>query len=246
MLCPHCDHENAEGRKYCRFCAKALAPEPAAAKATPPAHEPPAEPTVDEPPAIKILDPFADDSSPIPSSNPVLSKKVIAIAAVLMVVAGGLVFWFMHRNGHGQDAQSESPVTGVAYHPDAESPQNRGHLLAALRLIVAHQEARLADDPDDLNICAVNVSGDDELGGHVRESHYIIDQQCQPRTADGRAIRDGFTVTAMPKSEGNPAGAPGYCVDQTKIIRRYADAGAVYDATRVQHLACPLDGQPTE
>jgi len=118
--------------------------------------------------------------------------------------------------------------------------------MAALRLIVAQQEARLADDPDDLNVCAVNVFGDDELGRHVRESHYMIDQQCQPLTAEGRAIRDGFTVTATPKSDGNPAGAPTYCVDQTRIIRRYADANEANDATRVQHLTCPLDGQPTE
>lgn len=244
MICPHCGHENADGRKYCRFCAKALASEPAAVKFTPSAHDQPGDSTLGEPPAIKILDPFADDSSPAPTSDPVLSKKVIAIAAALTVVVVSLVFWFMHKNGRDQDAQST--VTSVAYHPDAESPINREHLLAALRLIVAQQEGRLADDPDDLNICAVNVSGNDELGGHVRESHYIIDQQCQPRTAEGRAIRDGFTVTATPKIEGNPVGAPTYCVDQTKIIRRYTDASAVDDATRVQHLTCPLDGKPTE
>jgi hypothetical protein len=248
MICPHCGHENTEGRKYCRGCAKALASEPAAAKSTPPTHDQPAHSTVDDPPAIKILDPFADDTSSAPSPTPVVRKKVIAIAAVLVVI-GGLVFWFLHKRDRDQDAQAaqaESTLNSVAYHPIVESPANREHLMAALRLIVAQQEARAADDPDDLNVCAVNVFGDDELGRHVRESHYIIDQQCQPRTAEGRAIRNGFTVTATPKSEGNPAGAPSYCVDQTKIIRRYADANEVNDATSVQHLTCPQDGQPTE
>jgi hypothetical protein len=248
MLCPHCGRENTEGRKYCRGCAKALAPEPAA-ESTPPIDDQPVDSTFDDPPAIKILDPFAEDSSPVTSSAPFVSKKLIAIVVVLVVVIGGLAFWFVHKRNRDRDAEearAQSAVNGVAYHPDAESPENREHLLAALRLIVAQQEARLADDPDDLNVCAVNVFGNDELGGHVRESHYIIDQQCQPRTAEGKALRNGFTVTAMPKSDSNPPGAPTYCVDQTKIIRRYADASEVNDATGVQHLTCPLDGQPTE
>ena len=118
--------------------------------------------------------------------------------------------------------------------------------MAALRMIVAQQEARLADDPDDLNLCAVKLLGNDELGQHVRASRYIIDQECQPRTDDGRAIRNGFTVTATPKLEDNPAGTPTYCVDQTKIIRRYTDSNTVNNATSVQHLTCPLDGQPVQ
>ena len=32
MVCPHCGHENVEGRKYCRGCAKPLHPEEAAPK----------------------------------------------------------------------------------------------------------------------------------------------------------------------------------------------------------------------
>ena len=35
MLCPHCGHENVEGRRYCRSCAKPLAAEAAAAKPAP-------------------------------------------------------------------------------------------------------------------------------------------------------------------------------------------------------------------
>jgi hypothetical protein len=226
-----------------------LASEPAVAKSTPPTGDQPVDSASNDPPPIKTLDPFAEDSSPVPSSAPVVSKKLIAIAAVLVVVISGLALWFVHKSDRDRDAQAaqtQSALNSVAYHPIAESPENREHLMAALRLIVAQQEARLADDPDDLNVCAVNVLGSDELGGHVRESHYMIDQQCQPRTAEGRAIRNGFTVTAMPKSEGNPAGAPTYCVDQTKIIRRYAYADEVNNATSVQHLTCPVDGQPTE
>ena len=247
MICPHCGHKNAEGRKYCRGCAKALVSEPVVAKPTP-TDDQSADSTPDDLPPLKILDPFADDTSSAPSSRPGVSKKLIAIPAVLAVVISGIVFWFMHKTNHDQDAsaQAQSSINNVAYHPIAESPENRKHLMTALQLIVARQEARLADDPDDLNVCAVNVFGNDELGGHIRESHYMIDQQCQPRTADGRAIRTGFTVTATPKSEGNPAGAPTYCVDQTKIIRRYADANEVSDATSVQHLTCPLDGEAVE
>lgn len=253
MICPHCGHENTEGRKYCRGCAKPLASQPAAAKSTPPAHDRPVDSTVDDLPAIKILDPFAEDSSPATSSAPAVSKKIvsrkiIAVAAALVVI-GGLALWFVHKRNRDRDAEAalaQSALNSVAYHPDAESPQNREHLLAALRLIVAQQEARLAEDPDDLNVCSVNVFGDDDLGQHVRESHYIIDQQCQPRTAEGIALRNGFTVTATPKSEGNPVGAPTYCVDQTKVIRRYTQPNEVNDATSVQHLTCPLDGKPTE
>ena len=249
MICPHCGHKNPEERKYCRGCAKMLALPPAAAEPAPLTDEQRADSTPVDLPAIKNLDPFADDASFEPSSAPAVSPKVIAIAAVLIAVIAGAVFSFMHKSARDQDAQAaqaQSTVNNVAYHPIVESPENHEHLLAALHLIVAQQEARLADDPDDLNVCAVNVLGNDELGGHVRESHYIIGQQCQPLTADGRAIRDGFTVTATPKIEGNPTGAPAYCVDQTKIIRRYADADKVNDATGVQHLTCPLDGEVVE
>lgn len=41
MLCPHCGFENVEGRKYCRGCAKALAPEVVAARSTPQAQSVP-------------------------------------------------------------------------------------------------------------------------------------------------------------------------------------------------------------
>jgi len=249
MICPHCDHDNAEGRKYCRFCAKALASEPAAAQPAPLTDDQLADSTPADPLPIKNLDPFAEDSSSAPSPGLSGSQKIIAIAAVLVVVIGAVAFWFMHKSNRDLSTQAESAqnlVNSVAYHPIVESPENREHLMAALHLIVAQQEARLADDPDDLNVCAVNVFGGDELGGHVRESHYLIDQQCQPLTAEGKAIRNGFTVTATPKIEGNPAGAPAYCVDQTKIIRRYADAGALSDATGGQHLICPLDGQPVQ
>jgi hypothetical protein len=255
MICPHCGHENAEGRKYCRGCAKALASEPTAAKSVPPI---PAQPVDSSsvPSSVNSspIDPFTADSSFADSSfekpvGPAISKKVIAIAAGLVVVIAGLVFWFTHKSDHGTNVQAEQaqdPINTVAYHPDPASLKNREYLMAALHLIVAQQEARLADDPDDLNVCAVNIFGDDDLGRHVRQSHYIIDQQCQPRTADGIALRNGFTVTAVPKSDSNPADAPSYCVDQTKIIRRYADAHEVNNATNVQHLTCPIDGQPVE
>ena len=262
MICPHCGFENQDGRKYCRGCAKSLAA-PTALADVAPTHDqmvdsPSGDPTpVDSNPidhaAVNAANPHSlsvDPHSAGPSASPSgVNKKVIAIAAVLVVAIGGGVFWFMQKSDHAKDAgsgQAQSPLSSVAYHPDAASVKNREHVMAALRLIVAQQEARLADDPDDLDVCAVNTFSDNELGQHARESHYIIDQQCQPRTADGRAIRNGFTVTATPKLENNPADAPAYCVDQTKIIRRYADSSEVTNATSGQHLVCPVDGQPVQ
>jgi hypothetical protein len=261
MNCPHCGFENPEGRKYCRGCAKALAAPPAAAP-------------VEAEPVDQLAAPVSIESSSVDSTSLTLpsiahasreeshaaesvyapatsgiSRNLIAIAAVLVVVIAAAAFWFLHKSSHDQDAQAaaaQNAANSVAYHPDAASLKNREHALAAMRLIVAQQEARLADDPDDLDVCAVNTFGNDELGQHARESHYIIDQQCQPRTADGRAIRNGFTVTATPKIEDNPSGAPTYCVDQTKIVRRYADSNEVNNATSIQHLTCPLDGQPVQ
>jgi hypothetical protein len=259
MNCPHCGFENQEGRKYCRGCAKALAAPPAAAHAEPESLDQLADsPSVDD----QSLDSSSAHSpaeyAPSEESHPVvlphaaasgISRNLIAIVAVLVIAIAGAAFWFMHKGDRAQDAQAttaQNPVASVAYHPDAASLKNREHVMAALRLIVAQQEARLADDPDDLDVCAVNTFGNDELGQHARESHYIIDQQCQPQTLDGRAIRNGFTVTATPKIEDNPADAPTYCVDQTKIIRRYADSNEVNNATSVQHLTCPLDGKPVQ
>ncbi|HXY77612.1 MAG TPA: DUF4190 domain-containing protein [Candidatus Acidoferrales bacterium] len=36
MLCPHCGHDNVEGRKFCRVCAKPLTADASAAKPAPP------------------------------------------------------------------------------------------------------------------------------------------------------------------------------------------------------------------
>lgn len=264
MICPTCGFQNQEGRKYCRSCAKALAAPPAAQSepelSEPESFEQLAESTPIEAPAVdssydalladlpteRSFEPISSSSS---ASGPGISRNVIAIAAVLVVVIGGAAFWFLHKGGDdagAQTAQTQNPVANAAHQPDPAAQKTREQVVSALRLIVAQQEARLADDPDDLNVCAVNVFGNDDLGRHVRDSHYIYDQQCQPQTSDGRAIRNGFTITATPKVEDNSADAPTYCVDQTKIIRRYADSSAVNNATSVQHLTCPLDGQPLQ
>jgi hypothetical protein len=260
MNCPHCGFENQEGRKYCRGCAKALAAPPAAASSEAESSDQLADaPSVD----ASTVDsssvhsssahaPSEESHAPALSSAPAtsgISRNLIAVVATLVLILAGGAFWFMHKSGHDQDtqtAQAQSPVANAAHHPDAASLKTREHVLAGLRLIVTQQEARLADDPDDLNVCAVNVFGSDDLGSLVRESHYIFDQQCQPQTADGRAIRNGFTVTATPKVEDNPSDAPTYCVDQTKIIRFYADSNEVNNATSVQHLTCPADGKPIQ
>jgi hypothetical protein len=260
MICPHCGFQNQEGRKYCRSCAKALAAPPAPAPSDPDSVDQLANPispdtaSVDSSPVHSSSAELSSEESHAatlsrPSSASGISRNVIVIATVLVIAIAGAAFWFMHKSGHDADAQAapvQNTVANAARQPDAASQKTREQVIAALRLIVAQQEARLADDPDDLNVCAVNVFGNDDLGQRVRNSHYIFDQQCEPLTADGKAIRKGFTVTATPKVEDNPADAPTYCVDQTKIIRRYADSGEVNNATSVQHLTCPLDGQPLQ
>ncbi len=273
MNCPHCGFLNQEGRKYCRGCAKALAAPPAITPSEPaPAdaqldesavqasavdsssvqsssvQSSSAQPPIADRPTERSFESNSSSAS-APASGISRNVIVIAIAAVLVIAIAGGAFWFLHKGGNDTSAQAapaQTPVANAAYHPDAAAQKTHEEVLAALRLIVARQEARLAEDPDDFNVCAVNVFGNDDVGTHARESHYIFDQQCEPLTADGRAIRKGFTITATPKVEDNPADAPTYCVDQTRIIRRYTDSSEVNNATSVQHLTCPLDGQPLQ
>lgn len=78
MMCPHCSHENAEGRKYCRRCGKPLAREAVPILPTSPALQPQA-------PSARTIQPSLINpalskpalSKPSPS-KPVLSKMAVA------------------------------------------------------------------------------------------------------------------------------------------------------------------------
>ena len=97
MLCPHCGHDNGEGRKYCRACAKPLAAEPAAAKPLPPLA--PSPPPTPAPPLA-------------PATNK-MAVASLALSLLAFVVPLGIASVVMGHISRRQIARSNGQQTGT-------------------------------------------------------------------------------------------------------------------------------------
>jgi len=119
MMCPHCSHENAEGRKYCRRCGKPLARE-----AVPTF---PASPTPPQVPSAGTIKPSLSNPSlskpslskpalnrPSPS-KPVLSKMAVAsliLSFFSLILPFGIAAIVMGHTSRKRILQSGGRVSG--------------------------------------------------------------------------------------------------------------------------------------
>ncbi len=102
MLCPHCGHENADGRKFCRFCTKPLASEAAPSQ--------PARPLA--PPSSPMQRP----PSQLATSQPPTNKMAIASLAlsfVAFMLPLGIASAVMGHVSRKQIAKSQGRQTGT-------------------------------------------------------------------------------------------------------------------------------------
>jgi hypothetical protein len=181
----------------------------------------------------------------------ILSYAQLLVMGFLFLLVISFGFEANHnldRNRYVRAALVERILNGDPNHPSAAVMAKNGeNLMDALHLIQARQETYQAEHSGNY-ACALNYleppGRDDELTAHVRNSHYALQLVCRRLNSDGRA--DQYAVSAVPRSGSNPPNAPIYCLDETKVIRRYTDANEVNGAVLYQHQPCPEDGQPAE
>jgi hypothetical protein len=283
MLCPHCGHENVDGRKYCRACAKPLVAELVPAKPPLPAPSNPAT----LPPSTAATNMMAVASlalsllafivplgiasvvmghisrGQIARSNGrqtgswfafaglVLSYLQLTVVGILFVVLGSVALNIKHHLDHDRyvrGALVERLVAGDPRHPSAAmADEYRRNAVDSLRLIRARQDSYRDSRPGGYACTLLDLTNDDaEIKLHVIQSHYVLQVVCQPDPQTG--VVHGYSVSAIPRSDNNPADAPAYCLDSTGTIRKYGieAAQALISKTFMSREPCPDDGEPID
>ncbi len=284
MLCPHCGHDNADGRKFCRACAKPLAPQlvpakpPApsvltAAKPVPATRAPVSQPVVNRMAIASFALSFLAIIPPVGIAAVVMghsSRRQIAssrgrqtgtglafaglilsylqLAIFALVLVGVAALWrdinqHLDRDPYVRAALIQRIKYGDPDHPSASAfAQRHLEVIDALHLIEAAQETYRSAHPDgyacDLNELT-NFIANEELNLHVRQSHYDIKVLCR------RGDADGYVATAFGQDTVNPAESSIYCLDQTRVIRRYRSDyyGEILAKTFYHPGSCPTDGE---
>ena len=181
----------------------------------------------------------------------ILSYLQLLVVGVIFVIAVCLGYELNQKLDHDpyvRAALTERMLNGNPDHPSAAVMAKNGpNLMDALHLIIARQEDYRTEH-DGNYACHINyleqLGQEDELADHVRNSHYSVQVICTGADDQGRAGH--YAVTGFPRTESNPPNSPYYCVDETKIIRRYSDAEGVSAVLAYQRHSCPEDGEPVE
>lgn len=295
MICPHCAHDNPEGRTYCRACAKALAP-----PTTPPTARAvlasPAPTSISAPVSSKpTLDPLAvaslvcgflalivpfglaavvfghlarrrisrsggrEKGSAIAFAGLILGYGQLAIFAVILLGLLGLVQDIRHHFDHADPrtraALLERIVDGDpnAVTP-AKSSRQRDAAIQALHLIRAKETQYIAEHPDEGYACQMykvgfDPGGDTVLNTLLRESDYdtkFFRCGSVPGAAPGTLLLSPmYLIISVPRSAGNPADAPAFCLDQANGIEQYNDEqwrDAIGQIAASRSDPCPLTG----
>jgi hypothetical protein len=300
VICPNCAHDNPEGRKYCRACAKPLAAEPAPAS-------PVSAPAQNSAPA-RIL-------APPPPSNPTVNRMAVAsliagffslippvgIAAVVfghvsrsqIAKSGGretgtsiafaglilgylqlaiLAILFLGVLGAIQDIRRDldkHPNTRAALleriaHGDpytvspAKTARQAETAIQALHLIRAKETEYFAGHPDEGYACQLYQVGfdparDTELNTLLRESDYdtkFIRCGQVPGITPGTLVYPPmYLIVSVPRSAGNTADAPVFCMDQLNGIEQYTSEewrDAIGTIMTTHTDPCPLTGTHVE
>lgn len=289
MICVHCAHDNPEGRKYCRNCAKPLASEIAGesvigARPAATAAAAPPKPTLNKLALASLVTGFLALLPPFGLAAVVLGHlsrgqvaksggrqqgKTMAFAGLILGYGQLAIFAVLLLGFFGlmQDIRGD-----LAKHPDTraalldrlahgdpnkvtpeKSARQEATAVQALHLIQAKETQYLAEHPEEGYACQMYQVGwdpgaDTELDALLRESHYdtkFIRCGSIPATASTPATGPMYVMLSIPRSEGNGAESPVFCLDSTNGIERYSsaqsgDAIAAIMTSRTD--PCPLTG----
>jgi hypothetical protein len=144
-----------------------------------------------------------------------------------------------------------------AVNPD-KSARHRETAIQALHLIGAQEVDYRSKHPDEGYACQLSQvgfdpGGDTELNTLFRESDYdtkIVRCGQVPGIAPGVLMSPPmYLVISVPRSAGNSADAPSFCLDQTNGIEQYADVqwrDALATIMTSRTDPCPLTGTHVE
>jgi hypothetical protein len=289
--CPYCQHDNPEGRKYCRACAKPLSAEAAAAPSqvvAPPVSTsavteessmPSFAPTATFPPTNKFIIPIAiaavafghisrgqiarqggrEKGTGLALAGLILGYAEMAFFALIVVLALG-VFRNVKQEFDKADPRTRAALLDRLAHgdPNEVTPEKSArHTETAIDMLrdlrgkeadyfSAHQAMEYACQ---LSMLGLDPAGDSELNTLLRESDY--DTKIL-RCGSVQGVRPGtlmappsYVIIAVPRSQGNAADAPAFCLDDKNGIERYGPLewrDALPMIVRSRTDPCPLSG----
>jgi hypothetical protein len=287
VFCPHCAHENPEGRKYCLACTKPLTAQPAAQPPAPVSASPqtlagsrPSDPKLNKMAVASLVLGFfslipplgiaavafghvsrsqiaksggREKGTGIAFAGLILGYIQLAVLGIFFLGILGLIQDFrreMDKHPNTQVALAERIAHGDPYAVNpAKSARQQESAIQALHLIGAQETQYLAAHPDQGYACQLyqvgfDPAGNTELGTLMRESDY-----------DTKFIRcsqingPNYVVLSVPRSGGNPADAPVFCLDQANGIEKYTpeqSRNAVATIMTAVADPCPLTGDHVE
>lgn len=295
MICPNCAHDNPEGRKYCRACAKQLVP--GAAPPTARVVVAPAAPnSISAPLAanpklnplavaslvcgfLALMIPFGlaavvfghvsrgqiaksggrENGSGIAFAGLILGYGQLAIVGVILLGFLGFV-QDIRRHINNADPNTRAALLERIAHGDpnavtpAKSARHQKAAIQALLLIRAKQTEYIAEHPEEGYACQMykvgfDPGGDTELNTLFRESDYdtkFFRCGVVPGVAPGTLLLPPmYLIISVPRSAGNPADAPAFCLDQVNGIEQYNDEqwrDAIGAIVASHSDPCPLTG----
>lgn len=175
---------------------------------------------------------------------------LVALIFGLLVVIARELNQKVDGNQYFRTALLERIMNGDPNHPSgSQVSQQQENALAALRLIEGRQETFRDEHPQgNAYACQINelTPGfrDDEVWVRIRAANYAVNVTCRMKVANGIAVAEGWQATAYPRAESTRE--PAYCMDETKIIRRYDNESALGTMTPYAAQPCPENGQPVE
>jgi uncharacterized protein DUF4190 len=156
----------------------------------------------------------------------------------------------MNGDQYFRAALLERIMNGDPNHPSgSQASQQPENALAALRLIEGRQESFHLEHPQgNAYGCHINEltpgDRDDEVWIRIRAANYSVQVTCRMKVSNGVAWADGWQAMAYPRAIGTSE--PIYCLDETKVIRRYMDQNALGTLTPYAAQSCPENGIPVE
>jgi Domain of unknown function (DUF4190) len=295
VICPNCAHDNPEGRKYCRACAKPLAPEivqaPSAVVSAPPVTTLPARRAPTNPKLNKmavaslicgflgLMIPFGiaavvfghvsrgqiaksggrEKGTGIAFAGLILGYGQLAFFALILVVAlTGMED--LRRHFDAADPNTRAALLERLAHGDpnsvtpAKSARHQEAAIEALHFIRAKETEYIAGHPQEGYACEMykvgfDPGGDTELNTLFRESDYdtkFFGCGSVPGVTLGTLlVPPMYLIISVPRSAGNPADAPAFCLDSVNGIERYNNEqwrDAIGAIATAHFGPCPLTG----